>query len=49
LRQRSEDEWVADVRIKIDEAIAASAETPPIDGETFINEILERFANKRKT
>jgi len=49
LRQRSEAAWVEDVRTKIDEAILASEQTPPIDGETFINEILERFANKRKT
>ncbi len=42
----SETAWVADVQIKIDEAIAASEETPPIDGKTFINEILERFAKR---
>ncbi|NJL91498.1 MAG: transcriptional regulator [Coleofasciculaceae cyanobacterium SM2_1_6] len=47
--ERSEAAWVAEVRTKIDEAILASEETPSIDGETFINEILERFANKRKT
>ncbi|MEH2202569.1 MAG: type II toxin-antitoxin system ParD family antitoxin [Nostoc sp.] len=36
-------EWVEDVREKIDAAILASDQTPPIDGETFVNQILERF------
>lgn len=40
---RSEAEWVEDVRAKIDAAIAASSHTPPIDGEIFVNSILERF------
>jgi antitoxin ParD1/3/4 len=40
---RTEAEWVKDVRDKIDAAISASEETKPIDGETFINQILERF------
>lgn len=40
---RSEAEWVEDVRVKIDAAIEASNDTAPIDGETFVNSILERF------
>lgn len=40
---RSEAEWVEDVRVKIDAAIEASNHTAPIDGETFVNGILERF------
>jgi antitoxin ParD1/3/4 len=40
---RSDAEWVAEVRSKIDAAIEASTHTPPIDGETFVNQILERF------
>lgn len=40
---RSEAEWVEDVRAKIDAAIGASAHTAPVDGETFVNGILERF------
>ncbi|MGB3312703.1 MAG: hypothetical protein WBG32_05375 [Nodosilinea sp.] len=40
---RSEAEWVEDVRTKIDAAIEASHHTAPIDGETFVNGILERF------
>ncbi len=39
----SADAWVKEVRTKVEEAIEASKHTPPIDGETFINQILERF------
>ncbi|MCC5643071.1 type II toxin-antitoxin system ParD family antitoxin [Nostoc sp. CHAB 5824] len=31
------------VREKINAAILASDQTPPIDGETFVNQIIERF------
>jgi hypothetical protein len=41
--QQAENVWVEDVRSKIDAAISASEQTPAIDGETFINQILERF------
>ncbi|WP_309733142.1 hypothetical protein [Chamaesiphon sp. OTE_75_metabat_556] len=41
--QQAEKVWVEDIRAKIDDAISASEQTPPIDGETFINQILERF------
>jgi antitoxin ParD1/3/4 len=41
--QAEDQEWIADVGSKIDEAIAASKNTPPVDGKTFINEILEQF------
>jgi antitoxin ParD1/3/4 len=40
---RSDAEWVAEVRTKVDAAIEASTHTPPIDGETFVNQVLERF------
>ncbi len=40
---RADDAWAEDVGTKIDAAIAASAHTPAIDGETFVNQILERF------
>lgn len=40
---RSESVWIEDVREKIDAALEASNHTPPIDGETFVNKILERF------
>jgi antitoxin ParD1/3/4 len=40
---RADAEWIEDVREKIDAAILASDKTPPIDGETFVNQVLERF------
>jgi antitoxin ParD1/3/4 len=40
---RADAEWVEEVRGKIDAAIEASNHTPTIDGETFVNQILERF------
>jgi antitoxin ParD1/3/4 len=43
---RAEAEWVEDVKEKIDEAIAVSEHNPPIDGETFVNQILKRFVSK---
>ncbi|MDI9637577.1 type II toxin-antitoxin system ParD family antitoxin [Geitlerinema splendidum] len=45
----SEAEWLEDVRAKIDAAIEASNLTAPVDGETFINGILERFQQANPT
>jgi antitoxin ParD1/3/4 len=45
---RSEVEWVEDVRAKIDAAIETSNHTAPIDGETFVNGVLERFQQIRQ-
>jgi antitoxin ParD1/3/4 len=39
---RAENEWITEVREKIDAAIATSEQTPPLDGETFVNQILEQ-------
>ena len=39
---RSDAEWVDDVRHKIDDAIEFSKHTPPIDGEAFVDQILQR-------
>jgi hypothetical protein len=36
-------EWIDAVRVKIDAAVAVSEHTPPIDGETFIAGICDRF------
>ena len=36
-------EWSDSVRVKIDAAVAMSEHTPPIDGETFIAGICDRF------
>lgn len=40
--------WIEGVGEKIDTAISASEHTQPIDGETFINQILERFQENRR-
>ncbi len=40
---RADAEWVEEVRAKIDAAIEVSIHTPPIEGETFVNQILKRF------
>ncbi|MHC5727729.1 MAG: ribbon-helix-helix domain-containing protein [Nostoc sp.] len=40
---RADAEGIEAVREKIDGAILASDQTPPIDGETFVNQIIERF------
>ncbi|MCY7337594.1 MAG: type II toxin-antitoxin system ParD family antitoxin, partial [Chamaesiphon sp.] len=45
---RADSEWSIEVGIKIDEAIATSEQTPPIDGETLVNGILERFQQIRQ-
>lgn len=40
---RSDAEWVENVRAKADAAISASEHIAPIDGESFVNQILTRF------
>jgi antitoxin ParD1/3/4 len=46
---RADSEWINSIRGKIDAAVAISEHTPPIDGETFIAGILERFRQVRET
>jgi antitoxin ParD1/3/4 len=41
--EQADAEWVEEVRAKVDAAIEASTHTSPIDGETFVNGILQRF------
>ena len=45
----SDREWIESVRVKIDAAIAVSEHTQPIDGETFIVGILDRFRQARES
>lgn len=40
---RSDAEWKKNVKSNIDAAIATSEHTPPIDGEKFVDEIVNRF------
>ena len=42
-------EWIESVGVKIDAAVAVSEHTPPIDGETFIVGILDRFRQARES
>ena len=42
-------QWIDGVRVKIDAAVAMSEHTPPIDGETFIAGILDRFRQARES
>jgi antitoxin ParD1/3/4 len=43
---RADTSWLESVRDKVDAAISASEHTQPIDGETFVTGILERFKQK---
>ena len=45
---RAEAEWSEDVREKIEAAIVADDHTPPLDGEAFVNQILDRFDKARQ-
>jgi len=45
---RAETGWSEDVREKIEAAVLASNHRPPIDGEIFVNQILERFDKARQ-
>ncbi len=42
-------QWIDTLRVKIDAAVAMSEHTPPIDGETFIAGICDRFRQVRKS
>ncbi len=46
---RADRQWIDAVRVKIDAAVAMSEHTPPIDGETFIAGICDRFRQARET
>jgi antitoxin ParD1/3/4 len=46
---RADAHWVEMVRDKVDAAIATSERTAPIDGESFVNQILERFCKGEAT
>ncbi len=44
--EQAESEWSQSVKAKIQAAIKASESSPPVDGETFVNGILERFSGE---
>jgi antitoxin ParD1/3/4 len=45
---RGYQQWLEEVRAKIDEATEASKHTPPIDGETYVTQLLKRFQQARE-
>ncbi|MBE9017343.1 type II toxin-antitoxin system ParD family antitoxin [Chroococcidiopsis sp. CCALA 051] len=45
---RGYQQWLEEVRVKIDEATEASKHTPPIDGETYVAQLLKRFQQARE-
>ena len=47
--RRVDREWIDSVRVKIDAAVAMSEHTPPIDGETFLVGIFDRFRQARES
>ncbi|MGB7087315.1 MAG: type II toxin-antitoxin system ParD family antitoxin [Phormidesmis sp.] len=46
--ERSEAEWVDEVREKVDAAIEASKQIPPVDGEMVVNDLLDRLQQAKK-
>jgi antitoxin ParD1/3/4 len=46
--EQADADWINSMRAKIDAAILAGEETPPIDGKTFVNQILEQFQQVRE-
>ena len=42
-------QWIDTVRVKIDAAVAVSEDTQPIEGETFIAGICDRFRQVRES
>ncbi len=46
--EQADADWINSVRTKIDAAIAISENTPPIDGKSFVNQILEHFQQVRE-
>lgn len=46
--EQNDTEWIEDIRQKINDAILESEKTPPVDGETFVNQIIERFQKMRE-
>jgi antitoxin ParD1/3/4 len=44
----SAQEWIEETRTKIDEGIASLARGEGIDGETFVNQLLEQLQQVKK-
>lgn len=46
--EQADVDWINSVREKIDAAMAMSVQTPPIDGKTFVNQMLDHFQQVRE-
>lgn len=46
--EKNDSEWIEETRKKINDAILESEKDSPIDGETFVNQIIDRFQNIHK-
>ncbi|MGK7885103.1 MAG: type II toxin-antitoxin system ParD family antitoxin [Crocosphaera sp.] len=46
--EKTDTEWINEIRKKIDNAMLESEKNSPVDGETFINQIIDRFENIQK-
>lgn len=46
--EQADAEWIKSVGEKIEAAVEMSGQTPPVDGKTFINQILEHFRQVRE-
>ena len=44
--EQAESQWSQTVKVKIQAAIDTSEHTPSVDGEIFVNSILERFSGE---
>jgi antitoxin ParD1/3/4 len=46
--EKNDVQWIEDIRQKINDAILESEKTPPVDGEAFVNQIINRFQQVRE-
>ncbi|EAZ91457.1 ribbon-helix-helix domain-containing protein [Crocosphaera chwakensis] len=46
--EKTDTEWINEIRQKIDDAILESENNASVDGETFVNQIIDRFQNIQK-
>ena len=47
--ERADAEWANDVRAKVNAAIKASEQTVSVDGESFVNGVLDRFQKAKQS
>lgn len=47
-QDKADEEWVIETRAKVDEGIASLERGEGIDGETFVNQLLEKLKQAKK-